>query len=65
MMNGRRAALVLVALAALGPAVAIAANAFFSDSDAFAHSRLEGLWVLSVVWALACLVGAWTQWRHD
>jgi hypothetical protein len=63
-MTGNRAALALLALAVLGPAVAIAASAVFSGGDAFAQGRLDALWVLSVVWALACLVGASTQLRR-
>jgi hypothetical protein len=63
-MTGNRAALALVTLAVLGPAVAFGANALITDSDAFSHGRLVGLWVLSVVWMLVCLIGASTQLRR-
>jgi len=64
-MTGNRAALALVALAAVGPAVAFGANALISPSDAFSRGRLDGLWVLSVVWLLVCLIGASTQLRRN
>jgi hypothetical protein len=63
-MTGNRAALALVVLAVLGPAVAIGASTLFGPGDAFTHGRLDGLWVLSVVWALVCLIGASTQLRR-
>ena len=64
-MTGNRAALALIGLAVLGPAVAFGANALIAHSDAFARDRLEGLWVLSIVWAVACLIGAWSPWRRS
>lgn len=62
-MTGNRAALALVGLALLGPAIAIGASHAFSG-DAFTRSRVDGLWVYGSLWALVCLIGAYTQWRR-
>jgi len=64
-MTGHRAALALVALALLGPAVAIGMTLLVGNSlagDSFGQGRLETLWILSAAWAVVCLVGAYTQW---
>jgi hypothetical protein len=60
-MTGRRAALALVALAVLGPVVALGASQTFADDPLH---RVDALWVYGTLWALVCLIGAWTQWRR-
>ena len=66
-MTGRRAAATLVALAALGPAVAIVLTLMVDHSlagDSWAHDRLVGVWVLCAAWPAVCLFGSYTEWRH-
>ena len=69
-MTGNRAAVTLVILALLGPVAAIAMTLLVDSSpsfaeDSWAHGRLDELWILCLIWAAVCVLGAWTQWGRD
>jgi hypothetical protein len=67
-MTGNRAALTLLVLAVLGPAIAIGMTRAVGNSfagDSWAHGKLVELWAVSVVWVVACCIGAYTQWRRS
>ena len=66
-MTSHRAAMALIALAFLGPTVAIGMTLLVGNSfagDTWAHGKLVELWVLCAAWPLVCFAGAYTQWRR-
>ena len=69
-MTGHRATAALLLLALLGPTFALGMTLLVHRSgamagDSWAHSRLTTLWILGLVWAAVCLVGAYLQEKRD
>jgi hypothetical protein len=64
-MTGHRGALLLVALAPLGPAIAIGMTVLVDQyGDSVEQHHLLELWIACALWPFVCLFSASRQWTR-